>query len=47
MMILELWVLFFIVYIGAVWVTILHRLKKIEKSLKQYDSENSTPCKTR
>jgi len=46
-MVTELWVLFFIMYIGIAWITILHRLKQIEKSLNEHksDGEDSTPSK--
>ena len=27
----EIWVLFFIMYIGVVWITILHKLQQLEK----------------
>ena len=41
----ELWFLFFLTYIGVVWITILHKLKRIEKLLSQYKNKNNTPDK--
>ena len=31
----EIWVLFFIIFIGIVWVTILYKLQQIEKLLAE------------
>ena len=47
----ELWFLFFMMYIGVVWITILYKLKQIEKLLRAKtttgDGENGSPSKIR
>ena len=47
----ELWFLFFMMYIGVVWITILYKLKQIEKLLRAKittsESEDSSPSKSR
>ena len=46
---LSLWALFFIIFIGTVWITILSWLKRIEALLRDKDktnSEGSTTSKT-
>ena len=47
----ELWFLFFMMYIGVVWITILYKLKQIEKLLRAKitisESEDGSPSKIR
>ena len=46
---ISLWALFFIVFIGTVWITIMAWLKRIESLLRdkdKTDSEDSTTSKT-
>ena len=47
---ISLWALLFIMYLGVIWITILHKLQGIEKSLRSLrptNDKNDSPSDIR
>ena len=44
-MVTELWALFFIVFVGTVWITLRQEIRSVKKLLKDKDDKNNTPSK--